>query len=94
MEGACELNIAKHRSGSTGTVNLRFIKNYARFESLSEDFGGMGDYSQMAPNTNFDNPAGMSSVVTYPSSIDGGDIPSAQDGEAPFCRTRIIKSKV
>ena len=94
VEGACELNIAKHRSGSTGTVNLRFIKNYARFESLSEDFGSMGDYSQMAPNTNFDNPAGMSSVVTYPSSIDGGDIPSAQDGEAPFCRTRIIKSKV
>lgn len=87
IDGACELNIAKHRSGSTGTVKLRFEKSYARFESMSDNFtGGLS----MAPNTSFDNPLG--SVVTYPA--DANDIPPSNNTDAPFCRTRIIKSKV
>lgn len=88
IEGACELNIAKHRSGGTGTVKLRFVKSYARFENLSEDFGS---YEPMLPNTNFDASGGVSEV-TYPSGFN--DIPPASSGEAPFCRTRILKSRV
>lgn len=88
ITGACELNIAKHRSGETGSVKLRFEKNYARFENLSQDFSDLSGYGLMNPNTNFDN-ANMPSEVTF----DNG-IPPMGDGEAPFCRTRIIKSKV
>lgn len=88
IEGACELNIAKHRSGGTGTVKLRFVKSFARFENLSED---IGPYDPIAPNTAFDNPAGVSEVV-YPSGMN--EIPPASGDEPSFCRTRILKSKV
>lgn len=33
--GAAELMIAKQRNGPTGTINLTFIKEYTRFESLA-----------------------------------------------------------
>lgn len=33
----CLVNIAKHRSGPTGTVGLKFNKEYARFENWSEE---------------------------------------------------------
>lgn len=92
VDGESELDIAKHRSGKTGKVKLRFIKEFAKFENMVADIGG-GDassaYQNMMPNTNFDNPAGMeagASVVTMPSSINS-DIP-VDNGEAPFCLTR------
>ncbi len=98
VEGAADLLIEKHRSGKTGVVHLRFVKEYVRFESLEAGGGpGMGQlsYSGIAPNANFDYPSGMGggAVVTYPSSINS-DLP-VDDNEPDFCRrTRIIKSKV
>lgn len=38
-EGAAELLIEKHRSGSTGSVPLRFIKEFAKFEDAPSEFG-------------------------------------------------------
>jgi replicative DNA helicase len=35
LEGICEVNFAKNRHGATGVVKLSFIKEYARFETLS-----------------------------------------------------------
>lgn len=35
-EGMAEIIVAKHRNGPTGDVWLRFIKDYARFESLDQ----------------------------------------------------------
>jgi replicative DNA helicase len=50
------LIVAKHRNGPTGTIDLTFLKNYQRFESVAksiregeepleeeEYFGGVGD---------------------------------------------------
>lgn len=91
VDGESELDIAKHRSGKTGKVKLRFIKEFAKFENMVTDRGGDASpaYQNMMPNPNFDNPAGMgagASVVTMPSSINS-DIP-VDNGEAPFCLTR------
>lgn len=36
IEGLAEFHIAKHRSGSTGIVDLRFVKQYAKFENWNE----------------------------------------------------------
>lgn len=96
VDGAADLLIEKHRSGSTGAVHLRFVKEYAKFENLSEE-GGASGYGQIPPNTNFDNASGGGqSVVTYSSSINNDmmeDIP-AGNNDLDFCRTRIIKSKI
>lgn len=35
LEGKAELIVAKQRNGATGTVHLRFFKEFTRFESLS-----------------------------------------------------------
>lgn len=35
QEGIAEVNIAKHRSGPTGTVKLAFVKRYVRFSELA-----------------------------------------------------------
>jgi replicative DNA helicase len=32
-----EINIAKHRNGPIGTVNLTFLKEYTRFEDFAVD---------------------------------------------------------
>jgi replicative DNA helicase len=35
-EGVAEVHLAKHRNGPTGTLKLAFLKQYTRFDSLSE----------------------------------------------------------
>jgi replicative DNA helicase len=37
LEGRAELIIAKQRNGPTGKVNLAFLKNSTRFESMLGD---------------------------------------------------------
>ena len=86
VEGEAQLLIEKHRSGSTGMVKLRFVKEFARFENIGiPEAGDMpsSSYGQMPPNTNFDNVGGRS-VVTLPSSIND-DIPE-DNGEPDFMR--------
>jgi replicative DNA helicase len=36
-KGIAEIIIGKHRSGSTGTVELRFFPEFTRFENLARD---------------------------------------------------------
>ena len=37
IEGLAEFIIAKHRSGATDTVNLKFVSYLARFQNYGED---------------------------------------------------------
>ena len=35
LKGVCEVNVAKNRTGPTGSVELAFLKQYTRFENLA-----------------------------------------------------------
>jgi len=43
IRGLAELIIAKHRSGATDTVNLRFVSKYARFENRNDSYNLAGE---------------------------------------------------
>ena len=61
--GMADIIIAKHRSGETGEVRLKFVSKFARFENREYEAPGLLT-SGLAPNENFDNPgAGMTIVV-------------------------------
>ena len=49
VRGICELIIAKHRNGSTGSVNLKFITHFTKFAELDEE-GMEGSINQPSPN--------------------------------------------
>ncbi len=68
-EGLTEIIIRKHRNGSPGTVNLKFIKHFGKFS----DWG----YSDFGPDTFTDN------SVTVPSKMNDMS-PYEPDGDAPF----------
>ena len=65
-KGKAVINIAKHRNGKLGDVELRFVGQYARFEDPEPDYansfgnensGGNNDQpAQFAPNANFNAP--------------------------------------
>lgn len=66
-EGLTELIVAKHRSGATGTVPLRFINTLAKFTNYDDpEFSVAGG---MMPSTEFDNP----NVMTKMSRMDDLD---------------------
>ncbi len=51
--GMADLLVAKHRSGGTGEVRLRFVKEFARFENAPK-FGDADAAALMPQNTAFD----------------------------------------
>jgi replicative DNA helicase len=56
--GKADLQIAKHRNGSTGRIKLAFVGEYARFENLANEdqFQGMpDDHMDAAYNNNMAN---------------------------------------
>ena len=56
-KGKAVINIAKHRNGKLGDVELRFVGQYARFEDLEQDYTKSTDQpAQFAPNANFNTP--------------------------------------
>ena len=58
--GMADIIIAKHRSGATDEVRLRFIKEFARFENPAiEGLGDMSIGGGMMPNGSFDQGGSM-----------------------------------
>lgn len=77
--GMADLIIAKHRSGGTGEVRLRFVKEFARFENPPQEGGMGGAMAGMAPNAGFDG--GGSMIVDSKMNEDRDLDP---DGDVPF----------
>ena len=71
-----DLIVAKHRSGGTGDVRLRFVKEFARFENPPQlGLEGFG----MPQNANFEQQGG-SMIVDSKMNEDNME----PDGDVPF----------
>ena len=78
--GMADLIVAKHRSGGTGDVRLRFVKEFARFENPPQ-LGLDGFGGGMPQNSNFDQ--GGSMIVD--SKMNEDNLPPMEpDGDVPF----------
>ena len=53
-QGYTVIDIAKHRNGKLGEVELRFVGQYARFEELEQGFDS-SSFTSIGPNSQFDN---------------------------------------
>ncbi|MBO4977223.1 MAG: replicative DNA helicase [Muribaculaceae bacterium] len=83
IRGLAEFIFAKHRSGSVGTVDLRFRKEFVRFENWNADTGTYGTMSAS------DNPGVESTAVPADSRKAAADIGAllgvgAPHTDAPF----------
>ena len=64
-QGISEIIIAKHRNGSTGSVRLKFIAQFAKFDNLEEN-----TFTELSPNDNFEN---SPPTVTFSSSMNNDE---------------------
>ena len=64
---AAELLISKHRNGALGTVNMKFISQFAKFTDPTDDF--FNDISNKATGDNYN------SIITRPSKMNEDDEP-------------------
>ena len=72
-KGYTIIDIAKHRNGKLGEVELRFVGQYARFEELDQNFD-TSSFTSISPNDQFDSPSRVyaskmnddESMVHYP----------------------------
>ncbi len=81
-KGMAEFIIAKHRNGATGTVRMKFRKEFARFEDLHET-----QYMPVPPdvdNQTIASSAGASGIPVYQDSPFDPAIQSPSGGEVPF----------
>ena len=77
--GMADIIIAKHRSGATDEVRLRFVKEYARFDNpVIEGLGELSIGGGMQPNSGFDQ--GGSMIID--SKMNDDNFPS--DSDEPF----------
>ncbi|KWW31009.1 MAG: replicative DNA helicase [bacterium P3] len=74
--GMADVIIAKHRSGSVGSVRLKFTPNFARFENV--EFVAPSQYADgIAANEQFDSFSSLQSTITVDSSMNGqNDFPA------------------
>ncbi len=83
IRGICELLIAKHRNGSTGSVNLKFITHFTKFAELEEDISEGGSINQ--PNPNY---ISFQSKINHTKESGSGDVglpqESDEEDKAPF----------
>ena len=61
-KGYTIIDIAKHRNGKLGEVELRFVGQYARFEEMEQGFDN-SHFTSLGPNNRFDQPQVYSSKM-------------------------------
>ena len=64
-QGFTSIDIAKHRNGKLGEVNLRFVGQYARFEEFGQDRLSSTEEITLGPNPNFNNTMIVGSKMNY-----------------------------
>ena len=69
LKGIAEIIIAKHRNGALGTVKLKFIDQFAKFQEL-DDYG----FNDLPAADNASDPFG-GNVISLPSRMNDEDIP-------------------
>jgi replicative DNA helicase len=80
-----EIILAKHRNGGLGTVNLRFVPHFVKFEDP-----GAGGFSNDLNDVFNVNPFGTGGIITRPSRLnadadnDDSSLPSSTDLDIPF----------
>lgn len=94
IRGKAELIIAKHRSGAVGTVDLRFVSKFARFENWEEGYrmvqdtlAEVGPTRKLESRMNNDNTDSESSDFTFasgPSSPMPDIMPGPGESPVPF----------
>jgi replicative DNA helicase len=80
VRGVCELIISKHRNGSTGSVNLKFITHFTKFTELNEEGSDQGS-SINQPNPNY---LTFTSKLNHTKEKEGNDKKESEEPGAPF----------
>lgn len=75
IRGLAEFIIAKHRSGSVGDINLRFVGKYARFENWEDNFNL--ESTTYESKMNSETPGGVSPISPNTPSNGGADAPAS-----------------
>lgn len=89
-KGYTIIDIAKHRNGKLGEVELKFVGQYARFEELQA--GNENNFGQLGANPGFETPQATRVISssfnddTFPNNDDFGlsPNPSANNFDPPF----------
>lgn len=79
--GMADIILAKHRSGETGEVRLKFIKQFAKFENR-ENYNEFNMASGLSPNTAFDS--GGTTVIFDSKMNQDVDADANQENEGMF----------
>jgi replicative DNA helicase len=72
-----EVIVSKHRNGGLGTVNLKFIGEYVKFDNRDDDGffnSGIGGFKDPAENLFNPDPFSSGAIITRPSKINTGEI--------------------
>jgi replicative DNA helicase len=80
-QGMGEIIIAKHRNGSLGSVNLKFIGKFTKFADAEMEMGGGSDnfsYGNFSNTSNIPNEFDTGSTVTFGSKM------NHENGKAQF----------
>jgi len=83
VPGYTIIDIAKHRNGKLGEVELRFVGQYTRFEEL-EHGSESNYYSGVSPNSQFDQPQVYSSKMNNENGMESYTPSITTDESTPF----------
>ncbi|MBQ6307711.1 MAG: replicative DNA helicase [Bacteroidales bacterium] len=83
-KGYTIIDIAKHRNGKLGEVELRFVGQYARFEEMEQGFDN-SSFTSIGPNNQFDSPSQVfSSKMNDDDSMESYNPSITTDEPTPF----------
>ena len=82
-KGYSVIDIAKHRNGKLGEVELRFVGQYARFEEFEQSFDN-SEFTSIGPNSQFENTQIISSRFNDDDSMEPYNPSITSDQPNPF----------